>query len=670
MSQTFLSDERFDKRLIPDQWKDMANWPDVDTEGWPESERVRFSKYESALFEYLADMKVDEVCRKYGIEKSLFYDALKRCLQIFPGEDRIYGKRALIKYTRIDDYTRKKPLPRYPEKGKEGLAGALTRLLKDHPKIVDAIRECAYKKGKGVIHENRIELEKVHKEFLNACRKEGIPLDAYPFNTEEKGKRALSHYLKVDLLKKENLLRGVAIKLGTKAAQKFGSGESNGFLDPIYPLQEGQIDGHRLDAKWTLSFPDRYWGFQTVPCADVSIICLKDKCSKAVFGYELVFSVEYSSIDIQRTLKAAIKPWKPMKFTIGDYCYPENGGIPSMLLPEYHWAPFDLIVCDNDMAHLAERTRVTLERKLGCAINYGQVYSRDHQSDIENLFRQFARNFQQFPNTTGSDYKDQLKPKHPERIALHYKMTIFDLVEIVEMVIAIYNSTPQDSLDSLTPIEVLQRYAARPNVIIRKIREIDRNSLFWLDERKKVHVKGGLSEKRRPYINFFYAHYTSPKLANALEMAGKYITISFDMTKDARTVMAFLENGAELGPLTAMGQWSRSYHTFQLRQRYHELSKQKKVGMKNISDARQEYLEYIFNNIGKNQRAASEFAQFFYLQFKEFQEQGGGVESMSYFSVGSRDDPGTQPESENDNFDEEFISYERKPTRYINETDN
>jgi putative transposase len=249
MSQNSHSKERFDKRHIPDQWRDLANWHNVDTEDWPEYEKSRFHKYESALFEYLSDTKIDDVCAKYDIEKSLFYEVLKRCLQIFPGEDRIYGKRALILYTRIDDYTRKKTLPRYPEKGKEGLAGAFTCLLKDHSDIEKAIKEYAYKKGKGVIHENRIELQKIHKEFLNACRREGIPLDAYPFNTEEKGKRALSKYLKNDLLKKQNLRRGVAIKYGTKAAQKLGSGESEGFLDPLYPLQEGQIDGHRIDAK-------------------------------------------------------------------------------------------------------------------------------------------------------------------------------------------------------------------------------------------------------------------------------------------------------------------------------------------------------------------------------------------------------------------------------------
>ena len=668
---------RFDKRLLSEELRDMANWPNVDTTDWDNADKERFMKYESSISDYLMDKNIDEICEIYDIEKSLFYEVFKRCLEIHPVDGRIYGKRALISYTRIKKYTRIKELPRYPEAGKEGLAGAFTFLLGCHPKISDRIKELFFKKNKKELHENRIELDSIHKEFLKACREEGIPGNAYPFNTDEKGRRALSHFLKIELQKKENLRRGVTLRYGTKAGQKLGSGESAGFNDPLHPLQEGQIDGHRLDGIWTLNFPDRFWGFQIVPCADIWLICLKDRCSKSVLGYTISFSAQYSSFDIIRTLKASIQPWKPMELTIDGFRYPEKGGVPSMLLPEYQWAPFDLIVCDNAKAHLAERTRITLEKKLGCPINYGPVYNRDHQADIENLFRQFAINFQHYPNTTGSSYNDTIRPKHPDEVALHYKMTIFDLLEIIELSIAIYNSTPQDSLDSLTPIEVLERYAARPNVIIRKIREIDRNSLFWLDERKRVKVKGDLSGGRRPYINFDYAQYTSPGLASVQEMVGKYITISFDVTKDARSVMAFLESGAELGPLTAMGQWSRSYHTFEMRKKYHALTKQKKLDTQSTSDARKQYLDYLFNNIHKDKRAANEFAQYFYWQFKEFSEDGGEIKSKSNLPIDLESHNGVggenKPEglaSEPEGSESEFISYVRKKARNFDETGN
>lgn len=597
----------FQLSSIEEIYKDYNNWPTVDPYSLNEDKRNIYFKRWKAITLYLDGFKINHITGAVNITKSEIYRLLKRCLS-FHKDGKINGFRALIPYSRLVSYTRIKIVKTKPSICKSGCAGALSKLFEQYPSLKELVENQLFKKGnKETVHENKIQYSKIHKKLIDACRTLGLRGNDYPLNTKELGYKSICKYLN-NLIEKYPE-KGLIAREGEDVMKKLGTSVGNAPRRATRPLEIVEFDAHKIDAIWTIKFPHIYMGSFSVLLDRIWILVVIDTFSRAILGYFLSLEKEYTSFDVLRAFKNSLKPWEKMKLTIPGLNYDERGGVPSGILKEYEWAVWDIIVYDNAMANLSESVRSVLKNTFGTHINAGPVTTKDHQPFIESFFLVLEENcYHRLPNTTGSNIKDSRR-SDPQKFAKKHEMTLEHLRQITDVFIAKYNGTPHSGIGYATPIEVLERYASNDDFLIRKIPDNKKSSLWLFSQTLTRKVRGNLKTGRRPYIEFFGAHYDSQILRSSLNLIGKEIKIFFDpVADDSRTIMAYLPNGQELGILTIRGSWGRSPHTLEMRREILKLKKRKKLFYLEYDDPVSAYLDYLSDNATKSKSSASKFA--------------------------------------------------------------
>ena len=128
------------------------------------------------------------------------------------------------------------------------------------------------------------------------------------------------------------------------------------------------FDGHRIDAIFVLQLQDGT--FVELPRAWLLVV--QDVASFAILGYSICLRSEYSADDVLLCLKRAVMPWKRPELTVTGLRYPENGGLPSEIIPSLAWACWDEVWLDRGLANMDNVVRselllilVRLECQLG-----------------------------------------------------------------------------------------------------------------------------------------------------------------------------------------------------------------------------------------------------------------------------------------------------------------
>jgi len=116
------------------------------------------------------------------------------------------------------------------------------------------------------------------------------------------------------------------------------------------------------------------------------LLVIIDVCTRAVLGYHLVLSREYSRYDVIKTIEQALTPHRPRLFTLPGVGYGAAGGFPSGKLPELGYAIWERVRLDNAKANLAGDTMVALCEFIGCAADAGPPHRPDDRPYIERFF--------------------------------------------------------------------------------------------------------------------------------------------------------------------------------------------------------------------------------------------------------------------------------------------
>lgn len=207
---------RFDRRSLDPALKDVGSWPGVDPSLICEKDRPTYMRREKAIRQYLSDMPVKVITEETGILGKEIRRRLKRCLEVH-SDDRIWGFRALIPWSRQKSYERIEVVKPYPYTLKAGSSGALTQLFSRFPHIQELVDTLFLKQvGEGIVHEACIPVKSIHKRFLNACRESGLTAKDYPLSAKYLGYWAIWDYL--HCLLNRDLPGGVAARHGREAA--------------------------------------------------------------------------------------------------------------------------------------------------------------------------------------------------------------------------------------------------------------------------------------------------------------------------------------------------------------------------------------------------------------------------------------------------------------------
>jgi transposase InsO family protein len=558
---------------------DISTWPDVDVHEISDADRSVFLRRRSAIELYVVNTPLRLVEERTGINRRQLYFLLSRCLAT-DADGRVVGFPALLKYRRLVQYTRTAPLPRNQSNDGRGLGGAFTALLEQHPALAHWLTQKIHKRAvilhqvstDGPLKSRLSGLGNLHAGFLVQCRAVGITANDYPLNTERMGIRALSSYVTAKML----VDFGDAARAAGAHHLK-GMPASGGRCAAVRPYQLVEFDGHRLDIRLKIVVRDPLGFEQEFEIERVWLLVIIDVCTRAVLGYHLVLSREYSRYDVIKTIEQALAPHRPRTFALPGIGYGFHGGFPSGKLPELAYAIWERMRLDNANANVASDTMTALCEFVGCVADMGPPHHPDDRPYIERFFGTVASTLSsRLPGYTGSNPKDLRRALADPKGNLRLFVSFSEMEELMEAAIAGYNATPHAGLNGRTPLEAMEYLVRGKAQMIWWLPEAKRRTMCLMQTAHRCRVRGYLAQGTRPHINLFQVRYTSDVLAASAALLGRDLRIYYN-SDDLRTVRAFLADGSELGVLKAQGAWGEIRHDLKLRREIMKLRARKRL---------------------------------------------------------------------------------------------
>jgi hypothetical protein len=581
---------RIDRDCLDPELKDLTKWPGVKTDGWTERKRSRFEKFQGAIRGYLGGELVKDLCREFGISRQELHRALRRCLKDHD-DGRIWGWRGLIHYARQKAYVRTKSVTPHPRAQKGGDTGAFTQFLDRNPDIEEGIQKRFYKEfGDEMVPEPRIPLTAILTWLLAACKRKGLTTRDYPLCTQSTARTALWRYLKA--LVARDTQKAADARFGKHAARRWRrTGHGPSTMKATRPFERIEFDGHRIDLSCILLIPHILGGYVTRHLERLWLLVIIDVFTRAILGYYVSLNFEYTADDVLLCVKHALTPWTPKTITIPGLSYATEAGFPSAI-ENLAWVAFEEFSYDNAKANLAQKVLNKITTATGGSINPGPVESPERRPIIERFFETLEEaGYHRVPSTTGSSPNDPRR-RNPRKAAEAFEITSDHVREIAELVITRYNATPHSGLGNKSPLDVMTLFAGDENSLRNTIPEDRRHNLGLLDVEFTKTVRGDVAEGRRPYVDCEHGRYRNDVLARNVDLIGTKLQLIMD-PEDARSVTAYLPNGAELGVLTANNFWGITPHTLEMRKAIHLLKKKRLLFLSENQDPIPAYLKYL-----------------------------------------------------------------------------
>ncbi|WP_243860181.1 MULTISPECIES: hypothetical protein [Burkholderia] len=599
----------FDRRSIPAELSDIQQWPTIDESALSEQARSQLARRVTAMMLFLdGHTPLREITRQTGVGFNDLYRMFERCVARHE-DGRIFGCRALIPYRHTRAYERRAPVTSCREGDVSGASGAFQQLLRRYPDIAHWIeRRVADRSRKQVtLTEVHRQLCRLHGAFLAQCRQAGIQSHEYPFNQKHLGERSLARHVRT--LTYQHF--GSASKAaGAQQVRHQWRDDPSAVRKPAtYPYDVVEFDGHKIDVRLTLRIDDPF-GFETLLVLHrIWVLLLLDTASRAVIGYGLALGREYNKDDVAAALQATLTPHRPRESKIPALRIRPGGGFPSTVIPQTAWACWNTLRFDAAKSHFAKATLERLTTIVGCTTDNGPLGQKNERALIERFFDQLASHFaHRLPATTGRD------PQSIERLLndvgedASVMMTLDELEDVIDVVLANYNGEPHTGLGGRTPLEAMQFQLAKGEELLRTLPVVRRGTLCLLQEARVVTIRGNVSRGERPHINFEYVRYDSRLLSSMAGLIGQQLRIYFNV-KDIRHLHAFFMDGSELGVLTAARPWCFSPHSLRVRQEIFSLIRQRKLACREGSDPVAAWFAYKKEQARRHTRDANDLAR-------------------------------------------------------------
>ena len=591
---------------------DLSTWAEFDSNALPVAQRKVFLARRRAIELYAQRTTIGQIEAETGVDRRQLYRLLVRCVELHE-DGRIFGFRALVRYTRVADYQRIARLRVHPLGGSRGTAGAFVTLLQAHPGLASWIDQ--------QIRDKRIALDQLssddglrtrlrglkhlHSAFLRECRAVGLTAGDYPFNTERMGIRSLAAVAQACCLR--SFARGARLAGATHL--KGMPGDGGAAAAATHALDVVEFDGHRLDVRLKVVVRDPLGFEQEFEIERIWLLVIIDVWSRAVLGYHVSLNREYSRYDVIRTIEAALEPHRARVFTLPGVGYGSLGGFPSGKLPELGYTTWQWFKLDNAKANLADDVRHALAEFIGCFIDAGPTHTPDDRPYIERFFGSVAANLSsRLPGYTGSNARDVRRALADPKGNLRLYVSLTELEELMEAALATYNATPHDGLNGRTPLEAVEHSVRGRGAMLNWLPEAKRRTLCLMQTPKRATVRGYLDQGQRPHINFHGVRYTNAVLASTAAFLPQELRLYYN-SQDLRTVRAFAADGAEIGVLKAQGAWGEIAHDLKLRQEIVRLRGRKRLASALSHEFLAQYVEHKFAKAKRTRRAASELTQ-------------------------------------------------------------
>lgn len=594
------------KRIIEDESIgkiiDLTSWSQVLTDKMSESDSLVYLNRKKAVEMYFNNVSHAEIEEKTGIHRNHLIKFIKRCLEL-DEFGNVWGYRALIPRKRLKAYRRKKALSSTTTDPSPNKNGAFHYLLETYPEIRELIDGLFFKQSNRFVTDPVIRIKQIHKDFVQACRKIGLkPPHDYPFNTRELARRSLYNY--INKLAEHNISHA-ASRNGEEASQLIrttGAGiHNNAYISR--PFEQVQFDGHKIDISLTLILYSPEGDEIVVSIERIWLLAVMDVGTKCILGYYISYNKEYTAADVLHCIRNSIVPWQPKKLTIPGLKFPEGGGIPSGVITETQWALWDELLYDQARANVSKIVKDRLRQIVKCQVNAGRIKYPMKRSLIERFFGLFEEaGIHRIISTTGSNPRDPRR-NDPQAKAKKYRITAQHIEELIEVLIADYNATPNEGINFMTPLEALKSRILSTHAV-NQMPEEQRNEVAFLTMQVVREIQGSIENGRRPYIQFENVRYSNEVLSRSAGLIGKKVDLLINVD-DLRIIKAFLPDGSELGKLKAKGKWGITPHTLQVRREIYRLKNQKLIHFTSSDDPIRVYQIFLQQGIKTKKRNAN-----------------------------------------------------------------
>ena len=281
-----------------------ANWLPVDASGLTVAQRTRFRRRKRALELYLStDRPIAEVLACAGLSRTELYRILGRAFEARPDGEPV-GYLACLPNLPVKPYVRTTASGR-------GVAGRFAQFLAEHSEVredLDAWILGRRAPGPAVVRGRQI--KQIWLAFREACRARGLDLELdYPFSNRDGGREAVRRY--AVNLRAGDPVADARVVHGAAAARLAAGGAVQPPEPVVAPYELVQLDGHRIDAVFTVRVLDAAGEPVEMPLARPWLLVLIDAASRAVLGYALSLRENYSADDVLRCVASSMAPWTP-----------------------------------------------------------------------------------------------------------------------------------------------------------------------------------------------------------------------------------------------------------------------------------------------------------------------------------------------------------------------
>lgn len=579
-------------RKIKGMLEDISFWPTFD-EGILQGENLtRYLRRKRGVKLYIEGYSKELIKKETGFCLTQIYRLItERCLAAHL-DGYIYGWRGLIPDINIKEYKRKSQIK--VDNFGYGASGALGYIFDCYPDIRDEFDKRLLKtKSNFQLKATKLPKQAHWYWFLNQLRKLGYEeKQKWPFNTKTMGYTSISRYIDKIILSHPQ----IAVKsLASPEVEKKLKANDGVNRPNLLLYQRVEMDSHKIDGRFCILIPHLDGGYTPKIIHRLWVTVIVEVTSRAVLGYYLSVGKEVTKEDILKTLKMALSLWQPKERIFCNISYMEGAGFPSSVIPDFTGVCWDETNIDGALAEkcaTVEKALHDIVKSKLCSPSTGFLSRRslDDRPYVETFFRHLSQgSFHKLTNTTGRN-PDDLQGRNPEKIAINSQFQLEYLEELLDVLIANYNTTPHSSLGYRSPLEYLRFLSSRLQKVMRYA-DPDLVSTL-LSHRKMCSVLGNLKQGRRPYINFEGARYTNEILQQRYDLIGQKVWIVSHYEDDARLVECTTTDAHSLGILNAAPPWHKLPHSIKVRKLINSLIYKKKFLLSKNQDAIEAFLDF------------------------------------------------------------------------------
>lgn len=582
--------------MLPTE-QDLHEWVESDLEHLAPDVRSKYDDRKSAIRAVVgAGLTISQAASKFGLNRRTLTKTLKDT-QALAEDGKPWGWRAClprrVRNAKVIEVS-EPPLKSGP--------GAFTQLIRAVPDAGKLLQ--TYTKPLPTRERRSSGFENFFEKFLTLLRKK-IGIEGYPFNTGDRGRRALLSHLRK--LRQQTPDIGREAELAEEAQAKQ--------VQEVFAfsvLERLEFDAHRMDCALRMEVEDASGRVVVREISYVWLLVLICAVSRLILGYTIVVGRAYTQVDVLRVFARALRAWEARDLLVPNMQYVAESGIGTVpgtgrLLRGI------MTAADNALAHHAKLTTANLTRHFRGVLNLGVPRVPETRGILEALFKKLADGAIRLipggfePARDANTPERATTPYSPEKhpfnsVALH---------DLLDVIVAAYEVTPLPSLDSQSPMEIVRHHVNSGGWLFESsVSEDDSNKLVTL--RTRVTIKGNQKEGRQPYVRYLYARYRAFGLRDRWDQVGQ--TYEAVMALDDMRHMTLLDKRGEVfARLTALPPWSRTRHDYDLRKLVHRWAKRGLFSIAGADDAIAAYRVFVRKNAAQIPAAMDQFAKHHHL---------------------------------------------------------